>query len=279
MRIFFPPSLGREKTLELIKNGMYPVSAVHMQRTDLLNSLPPIVDYEYHYSEFHIYSSVEYFFRMEALCHMHLASYITISSDFLVVDEEVERIKRAMSSQDLNSSEEELQYREGLHYQLLSRMGGSGRHLEEVKNYADQGFVVQLWGINEKFISRLLKMFSEKIGVEFSIPTRWDILKEVLSDFEIDVSKVLSVFNSFDELRVLNNKIKHLGEVDSALAAFPYFNAREGSKLEEFDYELQRYLESSYVFLIFLAQELFEKSNDQKLKEKVLKKEGYRLLC
>lgn len=276
-QIIFPPTIKRQIQIELIKNKMFPVSVFGMQKTELLNDLPPIKDYEFHVSEFARYASIEYFIKMETLCNMHLASYLTINNDFVILDKEIANFK-SESEPDLdNLSDEESEAHQRRYYGKITSINGRDKHLKDVKNFADQGFIVQLWSFNEKHLSRMLRMLSSHSGIQFSIPGKWDDVLKAFADFEIDPSKIPSIKESFDELRVLNNKIKHLGEVDAKLAEFSGFKGRKGAQLEEFEFDLQRYLNSSYAFFTFLAQELFEKANNETLKNKLLSLQKYTL--
>lgn len=52
-----------------------------------------------------------------------------------------------------------------------------------------------------------------------------------------------------DELRVVNNKIKHLGTVDAELAAFGTFQGKLGRRLLDLDLDMHRYSLGIHAFL------------------------------
>jgi len=61
-------------------------------------------------------------------------------------------------------------------------------------------------------------------------------------------------YQNIDECRVLNNKIKHVGKVDDALAKFSFFSNLKNKSLEKIEYDLQRYSKSVFEYIGFVAE-------------------------
>lgn len=267
-KIFFPPTVPRQIQAELIVNKLFPIFSFMAQRSELLDEIPPLRELAFHYSELSRHASIEYIHVAEVLCNSHFSSYLAINTELTSLDKEISIFKKNPRPDRADLSEEEYEIFLWRHSEKLTWLKNRGDHLEDVRKITDQGFIVQLWSFNEKHLSRMMKIFISQSNIKITIPARWDGYLRVFDNLQIDLSIVPCIMESFNELRVLNNKIKHLGEVDAKLAEFEKFKDCEGMKLEELDFDMQRYLDSSYAFFVFLAQELFTKTREEKLKNK-----------
>ena len=124
---------------------------------------------------------------------------------------------------------------------------------EQVKAISNESLIINLWTTIEQFTNRTLKL----VNPEGNSSHRWHVVEQSLSDFGVDVTAISS-YNSINELRVVNNKIKHLYYVDEQLSQFESFNGCQGKSLNSIDFELQRYISSSYHFLIALINSVGE---------------------
>jgi hypothetical protein len=273
----FPPTVPSDIQTSLQTNNLYPAFAHEMQRSEFLDELPPLQNYEFHLSQFSLYASTSYFINAEVICGTLLSSYLSLNNEYEALKLEIKKFKEETKVNTDLLNEEEHEYALTRHYRQLDNLNMKGDYLDDIKIVSEQGFIVQLWSFNEKFMSRIMKIFSNQLELQFSIPSRWDKVLSFLSDVEINLLRIPKIYYSYDELRVLNNKIKHLGEVDEKLSEFSYFSGKEGEKLEAFTFELQRYLDSSYAFITFLAQELFIRANDEELKQNLLAMNKYTL--
>lgn len=124
---------------------------------------------------------------------------------------------------------------------------------EQVKAISNESLIINLWATIEQFTNRTVKL----VNPEGNSSYRWNVVKQSLSNFGVDVTAISSC-NSINEVRVVNNKIKHLYYVDEELSQFESFNGCQGQSLNSIDFELQRYISSSYHFLIALINSVGE---------------------
>ncbi|SEH77428.1 hypothetical protein SAMN05660691_01307 [Rheinheimera pacifica] len=118
---------------------------------------------------------------------------------------------------------------------------------EQVRAISNESLIINLWATIEQFTNRTAKL----VNPEGNSSHHWNVVKQSLSNFGIDVTAISS-YSSINELRVVNNKIKHLYYVDEQLSQFESFNGCQGQSLNSINFELQRYISSSYHFLIAL---------------------------
>lgn len=208
---------------------------------------------------------------------MLYSTYLTLNNEHIQLDTHIEHTEALNFNP--NDPEEENYYREVMYCRRLSAINTHDVHLREVKSFAVQSFIVQLWALNEKHLSQALKLFSKESKLQFAIPSKWDDTIKTLKDLEIDTEIIPATFSALDELRVLNNKIKHLGEVDSKLAEFESFKHSKGMSIDDLELDLQRYLNCSYAFFVFLSEQLSSKVLNPTLRNKLLASPRYTELC
>lgn len=272
------PALNTNLQIEMIQRGLIPAHAFHMHTSDFLNELPANNNQSYLGSNFQLHMLRNYEFRMFDLCGMLYSTFLTANDQHKRMDENIESFKSRLAEQPEYEMEEE-----NLDLQIPASRAREGfrsleLHLNEIANFASQGFVVQLWAFNEKHLSQLLQLFGKEIGVSFNVPYRWDDVTKTLKDLNIDIATLPTASASYNELRVLNNKIKHLGEIDSALAEFGSFNGKEGTSIDDLTLDLQRYLDASYAVLTFIAEHLAQRVSDATFKTQLLLKPKYQLI-
>jgi len=230
----------------------------------LLNELlPPESGYNQH-SKFKESLIIEvggiFRFRHEDLCATHLATYIKLADEYEKYDKAYDlfkkRIEDAKTSLGENPDPESLESIEFSYYMRLQDFRTHELYLDSIRSFADQHFIVGLWVILEQTIAKLLKLYKEKTNKTFEIPYKWDQTIALFKTLNIVTDDTLSIYQNINELRVLNNKIKHLNEVDEKLARFPFFNSMLGKSIDRVRLELQRYSDNSYAFVHFIAEQL-----------------------
>ena len=113
------------------------------------------------------------------------------------------------------------------------------------RKIADEGFIIHLWATVEQYVNRaLLIMGMENKNTSF----QWNKLKELSKDNGIDLETIPS-YDIVNEVRVVNNKIKHLYVVDNELAKFTAFSELNGVKMNYIDYRTHEYALGVYHFM------------------------------
>jgi len=125
--------------------------------------------------------------------------------------------------------------------------------MEQVKIIANESLIINLWATIEQFTNRTLNL----INPDEKASHRWDILKNKFINNEIDITTIAS-YDNINELRVVNNKIKHLYFVDEQLAQFENFKDSQGKSLNLISFNLQDYITTSYHFLVTLINKAGE---------------------
>lgn len=198
-----------------------------------------------------------FLFKNEELCATHQAAYMQLIREFESLDNSFEELNRKAKKikEELGekASEENFEY---AYYQQLNVLHGHENFLNGIKSFTDQHFVVGLWALVEQTLAKVLNTYKERTNSGFSIPYSWDKITILLRSLNVDTDHNLPIYKNANELRVLNNKIKHLNEVDSRLAEFPYFKDKKGEDLDRVDLELQRYADYAYAFLFFIGEQL-----------------------
>ncbi|GLT20177.1 hypothetical protein GCM10007938_39600 [Vibrio zhanjiangensis] len=124
---------------------------------------------------------------------------------------------------------------------------------EQVKAISNESLIINLWATIEQFTNRTTKL----VNPDSNSSHRWNVVEQNLSNFGVNVTAISS-YGNINELRVVNNKIKHLYYVDEQLSQFENFNGCQGQSLNSIDFDLQRYISSSYHFLIALINSVGE---------------------
>jgi hypothetical protein len=124
---------------------------------------------------------------------------------------------------------------------------------EQVKAIANESLIINLWATIEQFTNRTLNL----VNPDGKASHRWDVVKKDFLNSKIDISTIAS-YEIINELRVVNNKIKHLYFVDEQLASFENFKNSEGKSLNSVSFNLQAYITSSYHFVTTLINSVGE---------------------
>ncbi|MDX7740615.1 hypothetical protein SJY04_05705 [Aeromonas dhakensis] len=124
---------------------------------------------------------------------------------------------------------------------------------EQVKSIAGESLVINLWATVEQFSNRILAL----TDTQDKSSHRWHDIEKNFLALGLDLKKVDS-YAAVNEMRVLNNKIKHLYLVDSQLAKFESFKEFKGKSLDLVPFDLQRYVSSTYHFIFTLTNNIGE---------------------
>jgi hypothetical protein len=116
--------------------------------------------------------------------------------------------------------------------------------LRQVECIANESLIINLWATIEQISTRCLAMVSNSANGKRA-PHKWKDIEAHYKDINVTLKNAAS-YATIDELRVLNNKIKHSYLVDDELSSFDFFkdhaNRRiDGVPLRVFDYTLAAY--------------------------------------
>lgn len=113
------------------------------------------------------------------------------------------------------------------------------------RKIADEGLIIHLWATIEQHVKRAIKIMG---GNEKNISFIWPELVELSKKVGIDL-KSLPSYDTIDEIRVVNNKIKHLYVVDKELSKYRGFAEHEGKKMSVVDYRTHEYALAAHHFM------------------------------
>ncbi|WP_434036900.1 hypothetical protein [Formosa sp. 4Alg 33] len=139
--------------------------------------------------------------------------------------------------------------------------------LNSMNSYLNQMTAVFIWSLLEQTENKLIN-YIEKIKKEenHSGFGNWKDRKQYFKDWNIELHN-LNNYNTVLELQKFNNKIKHLGKVDSELSKMPTFRNKLNQPLEYITIPIEKYLNSFYTYLIDLFCEIEHKFFEYKLNE------------
>lgn len=118
----------------------------------------------------------------------------------------------------------------------------------QIKCIANESIVINLWATIEQYTNRVLQISSSN---QVSNSHKWHeiINKFKKNDFDITL---LSAYATINEIRVLNNKIKHSYSVDNELAKFKFFSVYNGKSINNVPLRVQDYTIATYHFIVQL---------------------------
>lgn len=131
--------------------------------------------------------------------------------------------------------------------------------INSIQSLGDESTAIGLWAIIEQFTSRAYVLLESNLAEvneeDINPPYRWDRLKAKYNEYGISLEN-LPEHELINELRVVNNKIKHLYKVDSELARFTHFSSDEGKLIKQIKLPMQEYADSCYKFLGCLLEQV-----------------------
>lgn len=118
----------------------------------------------------------------------------------------------------------------------------------QIKCIANESMVINLWATIEQYASRSLHIVTRN---EVSSSCKWYEIVEKFNAHGLDIKK-LSAYESIDEIRVLNNKIKHSYRVDDQLAKFKFFSEYNEKPINYIPLRVKDYTIATYHFIVQL---------------------------
>ena len=223
-----------------------------------LNPLKPISGVGF--TELDMSVSSTYLFKQEELCATHQLSYIQLVNEYGDLDnrtkafyEKVESIEMALKANLDLSGLDDFQTSK---YKIQESIYTKEMYLNSIKSFADQHFIVGLWVLTEQTIAKVLETFCELSGFPSKIPFRWGETINFFRRLALNTDENSDIYKNLNELRVLNNKIKHLNKVDTKLSEFEYFRNMLHEPIDSISLELQRYSDYSCAFIYFIIEQL-----------------------
>lgn len=118
----------------------------------------------------------------------------------------------------------------------------------QIKCIANESIVINLWATIEQYSNRILHVL---LSDQTSSSHIWQKVVEKFDEKNVDI-KSLSSYATINEIRVLNNKIKHSYYVDNTLASFQFFHEYNGKSISEVPLRIQDYTVATYHFIVQL---------------------------
>ncbi|HDL7024064.1 TPA: hypothetical protein PXM49_003712 [Yersinia enterocolitica] len=113
------------------------------------------------------------------------------------------------------------------------------------RSIANEGLIIHLWASIEQYVKRAILAMNNKTR---DVPYQWDKIKEKSKLNGLDLSKLPS-YDLIDELRVVNNKIKHIYIVDDQLCHYKGFTKHKGKPMNYVDYRVHEYAIGAHHFI------------------------------
>ncbi|HDS9329492.1 hypothetical protein GOY49_011410 [Klebsiella pneumoniae] len=197
-------------------------------------------------------------FKLEEIVVFHRFTLATFNNNKKVIADRHNEFRQLDEDEMIKLSPDEFEL-----YQLrFMRHMEYINHQDDINNkasyIANDSVVINTWAMNEQYMSRgLAQLISIKENKDINTikpPHTWDKIKDKFLNYGIDF-ETLPSYDDFNECRVLNNKIKHLNTVDSALESFPSFSGKLNETLSGMKFPLQKYILASHHFIGMLLEE------------------------
>lgn len=113
------------------------------------------------------------------------------------------------------------------------------------RSIANEGLIIHLWASIEQYVIRAIQVMNNKAC---DVPSQWDKIKEKSKLNGLNLSELAS-YDIIDELRVVNNKIKHIYIVDTQLCKYKGFTKHKGKPMNCVDYRVHEYAIGAHHFI------------------------------
>ncbi|WP_392560241.1 hypothetical protein [Orbus mooreae] len=127
----------------------------------------------------------------------------------------------------------------------LSRNFDTVCEIYNARKIADEGMIVHLWATIEQHVNKAFLIMG---GDESRLSYRWNQLKDGFTELGVTL-ETLPSYKTIDEIRVVNNKIKHLYIVDDELCKYDGFAKYKGKKMSLLDYRTHDYALAAHHFI------------------------------
>lgn len=123
--------------------------------------------------------------------------------------------------------------------------------LRQVECIANESLVINLWATIEQISTRCLEMISNTTPGKRA-PHKWSDIESKYKEMDVILKNAIS-YSTIDELRVLNNKIKHSYLVDSDLSSFYFFKDHTNKRIDSVPLRVFDYTLATYNFVCFVT--------------------------
>ncbi|KAA8694477.1 MULTISPECIES: hypothetical protein [Pseudomonas] len=123
--------------------------------------------------------------------------------------------------------------------------------LEQIQCIANESLVINLWATIEQILTRCLEIIENPTPGNRA-PHRWDIIEKHYTNHNANLNKASS-YSTINELRILNNKIKHSYIVDKDLIKFEHFKNHENKRINTIPLRTFDYTLAAYNFVCFIT--------------------------
>lgn len=123
--------------------------------------------------------------------------------------------------------------------------------LRQVECIANESSIINLWATIEKISTRCLAMVSNSAFGK-RVPHKWKDLESHYTNINVILKNAIS-YATIDELRVLNNKIKHSYLVDDEISSFDFFKDQANRRIDTIPLRVFDYTLAAYNFVCFVT--------------------------
>lgn len=123
--------------------------------------------------------------------------------------------------------------------------------LRQVECIANESLVINLWATIEQISTRCLAIVSSAATGKRA-PHKWKDIESHYTDLNVILKKSIA-YAAIDELRVLNNKIKHSYLVDEELSSFEFFKDHVNKRIDATPLRVFDYTLAAYSFVCFIT--------------------------
>lgn len=123
--------------------------------------------------------------------------------------------------------------------------------LRQVECIANESLVINLWATVEQIATRCITMILNSACGKRA-PHKWKDIESNYAELNINLKNSAS-YPVINELRVLNNKIKHSYVVDEELSSFIFFKEHANKTIDSIPLRVFDYALSAYNFVCFVT--------------------------
>jgi hypothetical protein len=117
--------------------------------------------------------------------------------------------------------------------------------IKNAKTIANEGMIIHLWATIEQHVKQVILLKDKK---QKSLPHQWEEIVIRARRAGIHLKRLPS-YKIIDEIRIVNNKIKHLYIVDNTLCKYDGFAQHKGKKMSAVDYRIHEYAIGAHHFM------------------------------
>lgn len=134
---------------------------------------------------------------------------------------------------------------------MAYRNFNAAAQLRQVECIANESLVINLWATIEQILTRCLAIVSNPAPGKRA-PHNWKDIEKHYTNQKVILKKAIS-YTTIEELRVLNNKIKHSYLVDEELTPFDSFKNHANKRIDAIPLRVFDYTLAAYNFVCFIT--------------------------